>query len=647
MLNLKAFLFLLPSLPLIQCGGSQTPESQVQIIGGSTQLTPENPASHSTVALALYHPELKKWTPFCSGTLIGSQTLVTANHCLKFELTSHLFNSTNIRVMFTNPKNQSQVELREVDSQSTFLNQEESTLYPLYDVGWVRFKGSLPFGHKPIEIWSGIHQIQPSEEIMLAGYGRFTEDIAVDEQVDGKKRFTKTIFNKYMNTNISQGLILTGPTPGKSSCHGDSGGSAFIFKNKKWYLLGLINGLSSQHHGSKFMCSDGYGVFTFVGAYKTWLSRSAQLDLPNAIPSEEVEVSFEDPRSFTDFASLCLAKDLPRSTLYTLKLIMDALESYDCSFASKNLDKVTILNDFREPDSASYAPQSLPRVEADLLSFLPNLQNLTVIKLDLKNKPLPSLPKLSNVYINELFNLPTDFSLEQSPEITYLDINRSGFLKKLDLSKNLKLEHLSLTSSSIQQISDLKGLESLPNLRTLYLNDGALKGVLNLPLLPSLESLAITRNEVTTIKSPVQPSIQAIFADNNFLSSLDFLGQFPKLLSLYATQNRLSGKTCPDLGKEGHCDISENPPYKTIRNATITVIHDTYLKPWNDQSKVLNPEYLLKLPKGTVLHASWLVPSSRQWDENHHEVSFRSPIKGFPYYTGFLYGPHVKWEVKK
>jgi len=129
---------------------------------------------------------------------------------------------------------------------------------PQADIAILTLKEEAPPGFEPIGIYLSRDGVIPGIDVILAGYGETQEDLGdqgtlhwVRSRLNGVIPETKEIEN--------------GPTPGRDTCYGDSGGPLLVEKGGVFSLLGIV----SRPLGGG--CS-GSGRYTDVLSYLDWIN---------------------------------------------------------------------------------------------------------------------------------------------------------------------------------------------------------------------------------------------------------------------------------------------------------------------------------------------------------------------------------------
>ncbi len=241
-------------------------------------------ASDDVVAastVALYINSLKSLGPegvrnFCTGTLIGSNYVLTAAHCLmdfaaKLQTTPEII-AQNILVGFGLPvvtaKTNTTVEWRKVTGFKVHSEYKVDSVKnidkaPMYDVAVLRLDSAAPNNYRPVALAGNTSALVAGASILLAGYGltdglaktRSTQLMKVAVQIDNPT-FSLTQFTfKVQN--------------GKGSCSGDSGGPAYVVNDKGG--LSVI-GITSWGDNN---CQN-LGAYTSVPYFASWIVTAAQ-----------------------------------------------------------------------------------------------------------------------------------------------------------------------------------------------------------------------------------------------------------------------------------------------------------------------------------------------------------------------------------
>lgn len=273
--NLSTLLF---TCTLISaCGQNQAPSSNLgemgdiaKIIGGTDATGNEPFAKH---IVGLYDAKIGA---ICTASILSENILVTAAHCVESEPAA-------LRVVFG----------RDFDSKDLIvLGVESYQVSPVWafrqmmekntgDIALVKFTGGLPPGYEPAVFLTDAKMLSNSQTVLLAGYGTSvvtptkdprTGQIVGDHSESGKLRSVSTTIK---NATFSVSEFSTESSKGKSACHGDSGGPAYVeiesevsgVKSKKLVLAGV----TSRSDGDAFDMCNVAAVYTSISFYATWI----------------------------------------------------------------------------------------------------------------------------------------------------------------------------------------------------------------------------------------------------------------------------------------------------------------------------------------------------------------------------------------
>jgi secreted trypsin-like serine protease len=212
--------------------------------------------------------------PFCGGSYIGRNIVITAAHCLDEGL-----KSTDIVVQF---------KKNNIYNKGIQYNLKSFLIHPEYnpetldnDIAVIFLMGNpTRKGIKKLHL-PKIHQnwfYKINRKCVILGYG-YTKN-------NGKQSFKlqhalikimdkNGDLNFYEKKSITNNMFLAAdfknmddPTDNKDACTGDSGGPLFTWINKKKYLIGIV----SWGYGCGL---DLYpGVYTKVNNYRRWIKQN-------------------------------------------------------------------------------------------------------------------------------------------------------------------------------------------------------------------------------------------------------------------------------------------------------------------------------------------------------------------------------------
>ncbi len=199
---------------------------------------------------------------FCGGTLVASDVVVTAAHCV-----SPPYMDMEVGIGLRTNRNPSPDQLRKVRAVEVHPNYEsdDADIALLFLEPHPNDVTQL----KPLAINSLRDWPAPANEVRVIGHGNTTSygwlDAPVLQEVDVPivdNASCKTIYPELTDAKLCAGLMLEG---GKDSCQGDSGGPLFS-TGPEPRLVGIVS------YGIGCAQKAAPGVYTRVASYVDWIS---------------------------------------------------------------------------------------------------------------------------------------------------------------------------------------------------------------------------------------------------------------------------------------------------------------------------------------------------------------------------------------
>jgi secreted trypsin-like serine protease len=249
--------------------------------------------------VGIYNAKLKG---LCTGTLIASNIVLTAAHCVPDR-------ASNVKIVFSTDVDDI-LSSRELDVLQEYVlpatdfkagpdwnPKNETVEVNTGDIALIKFKGNIPPGYKPAVFLEDKSALKIGNSVTVMGFGvdfidtkeiepkkyhkldeaiEFGEVVCeddaygahikcykVDKSGDGILRTTTAPISFIFETEIQLNEKKSG------TCNGDSGGPAFIQKNGELFLFGVTS------RGSN-LCNE-VGVYTNALYYKTWIEETIKI----------------------------------------------------------------------------------------------------------------------------------------------------------------------------------------------------------------------------------------------------------------------------------------------------------------------------------------------------------------------------------
>ncbi len=247
-------------------------------------------------------------TPYCTGTLVGENVVVTAAHCV-FELSEQgctgLKPATSVLVsagaLNTQHSTNDQLYLvSKVIGHASFCSAFNSmtpealkTGQPLHDIAVLVLDRSVTT-LKPVGILRPEHvdtYLRAGSSVYVSGYGKLD---GTPDAPFGQLYVAQTTFGGRSDTEFKAGGYGQANT-----CKGDSGGPVYIEAEGDVYLVGATSRDTYDALVNQQMCRWG-GIYTLVPAYLNWIESNASGQTNNAVGAKNPAIVSPDNADGSD-----------------------------------------------------------------------------------------------------------------------------------------------------------------------------------------------------------------------------------------------------------------------------------------------------------------------------------------------------------
>ncbi|WP_291515532.1 trypsin-like serine protease [Bdellovibrio sp. ArHS] len=247
-------------------------ESDSAVIGGQAITERVTEAARSVILVEMTN----RWGQslgFCTGTLIGPHSALTAGHCFDKQRLPTL---SGVNIIFTNKKysmyQRAQAQRHGVDWK-IHPNYNSTRKFFDHDIAVVRFDGTIPDGFNPVAFDTDPQADYSNEEVYVYGYGR-------SKDYTGKRNQDIYAYLGQLHRGIlkinslyhrAEDRYWTVPGAETSICQGDSGGPQFYHKAGVLKIIGVNSAvLGPKLPNGQYSCK-GVTQATKVGAASGWI----------------------------------------------------------------------------------------------------------------------------------------------------------------------------------------------------------------------------------------------------------------------------------------------------------------------------------------------------------------------------------------
>lgn len=212
----------------------------------------------------------------CTGTLIGTNTVLTAAHCFpKNTISTQIIASINLfcssgfnkRLVYS-------AYSVSIHPQYRHKNTPSSTS-PDFDIATVKFDGLLPAPYAPLKLAPvdiKTEMTNPASQMIMIGYGRtHTTDDSLPELRYVTKNWDQLLLVKDSINLIDRlNLVSVNQQDSHGGCSGDSGGPLLIADNGIYKIAGVASYIESPSESK--LCEQGQIFYSYIPSYWDWIT---------------------------------------------------------------------------------------------------------------------------------------------------------------------------------------------------------------------------------------------------------------------------------------------------------------------------------------------------------------------------------------
>lgn len=272
-----------------------TDNHEIDHIVGGTVVSSADPLSKSIVGLYIKN-RVTQEIETCTGSLLPNNLVLTAAHCV-----SDLDGAVDVVVIFApniDLKSFVLSQTRRVDNKvvARWWGAKDHETVDTGDIALLHYQGTTPKGYVPATVLTDPGTLSDGMQVVLAGYGTtkvtkkpidvnsFPDLIGAIQQgivicensIDLKNCFEISLEGRgplrQTKVTISEAVYSTSEfsvnqNRGSGSCHGDSGGPAYVVRGGRYYLVGV----TSRTINDTFSDCSHQAVYTSLPFYANWL----------------------------------------------------------------------------------------------------------------------------------------------------------------------------------------------------------------------------------------------------------------------------------------------------------------------------------------------------------------------------------------
>ncbi|WII71257.1 S1 family peptidase [Bdellovibrio sp. 22V] len=267
---LSACLFLSACSPDIATHLNPHSSDNAGIIGGTRVEERSSPAARSVVLIEMTNASGFP-LGFCSATLIGRNTVLTAGHC--FDKT-RIPKLAGFNVVFTNDyQSFSKDERRKGKAHMVHPDYNSTKKFFDHDLAVAVFQGPLPKDYEPVAYDEDVNAKYAGDKVYVYGYGR-------SQDYSGKKTELTYLHIGQLHRGVMQiegtydrfpDRYWTNHQIPTFICQGDSGGPQFRHENGELKLIGVNSAVYGPELPNGLTSCKGIAQATKVAPFAEWI----------------------------------------------------------------------------------------------------------------------------------------------------------------------------------------------------------------------------------------------------------------------------------------------------------------------------------------------------------------------------------------